>query len=340
MVIAGTYSIDLFMKDKFIFPNAYMEEAENLPELKEKIYDIYFILSGDRYVIEKYIGQGNCLILYILNCTKKQTCVASFDVKASLRVPDISYLTIEMQDNNSMIKIGYNTSGVEYLKDNDQFAYNVYMERVNRGGQFSLMIHAKNVFEMQMAADGIEYLQEYEVLYIGKSKKENIFDRLNGHSTLQKIMRDTMRSSNDKELYIMIHSIGAKQFEIEDIDAANTSIVLGNTLNRTFKLDTGIDNDNMIDIAEALLISHFKPDYNDKLKKSDGLEKLATYNRIGNAEINPITFSLDLYWEESGEKMKLFTSETQTATKGRWLECRFDNGEVKISVVDLPDELY
>ena len=173
-----------------------------------------------------------------------------------------------------------------------------------------------------------------------KLKRKNIFDRLNNHSTLQKIMRDSMRDGDNREIYVFIHSVGIKRFVQQDLNMYNASFVFGNTVEKADELNNGIQNDDIINIAEALLISHFKPVYNEKLKKDDGLVRLATYRRIGEAEVNPIAFSIDLFWEGSGEKMLLYTSDTNTKTKGRYIECCFDNNKVNITYEDVPDCIY
>lgn len=339
-MIKGACLLDLYMKESYIFPNIYMEEADKISELKEKEYDIYFILKSDKYVIRQYVENGYVLVINIFNCTGKKSHFAYFDIRSSFRVPDTSYLCITLKDNNSLLKIQYNDKGISYLKDNDSFAYNIYAERTMGGESFDFMIHAKSLVEMQMMSDGIEYNQEYEVLYIGQSKRKNIFDRLKNHSTLQKIMRDNMRAGDNKEIYILLHSVGIKRFVQQDLNMYNASFIFGNTVGSINELDNGIQKEDIVNIAEALLISHFKPEYNDKLKKDDGLEKLSTYRRIGEAEINPIAFSIDLFWEETGEKMVLQTLETKTATKGRYFECYFGNNEVNITYEDVPDCIY
>lgn len=339
-MIKGNCLLDLYMKERNIFPNSYMEEVENTPELKEKKYDIYYILSGDKYIISQYIEAGHVLEVEILNCTTYKRVFAHFDIGTTFRVPDTSYLSILIIDRGSMLKITYKDKGVEYLKENDTFAYDIYCERTKGGENFECLIHAKSLFDRQMQSDGKEFMQEYEVLYIGQSKRKNIFDRLKNHSTLQKIMRDKLREGDNKELYVLIQSVGIKRFVQQNFEIYNSLFVFGNKLNAEEDIAGGINNDDIINIAEALLISHFKPHYNEKLVKDDGLEKLSTYRRIGDAEVNPIALSVDLFWEESGEQMILYTSETKTTTKGRYLECYFENNKINITYEDVPDYLY
>lgn len=339
-MINGTCLLDLYMKEKYIFPNTYMEEAERTSEWKEKKYAIYYILKSDKYVIRQYFEEGHILRIDIFNCTSKKSYLVSCDIRSSFLVPDSTYISISLKNNNSLLKIEYNDKGIKYLKENDSLGCNVYTGKNKDGESLSYMIHAKSLLDMQMQFVEKEYEQEYEILYIGQSKRENIFDRLKNHSTLQKIMRDDMCNGGDKELYVLIHSVGIKHFEQKDLNMYNASFIFGNMLRTIDELDNGIQNQDIINIAEALLISHFKPFYNDKLKKDEGLEKLATYSKIGEAEINPIAFSIDLFWEGSGEKMILYTLETKTATKGRYLECHFEDNKVNITCEEVPDCIY
>lgn len=340
MFVKGCCSIDLYMEEFFMFPNSYIDEAQKVPFLKEKIYDVYYILYGDKYVIRQYFEMDGFLKVIVENCTKKNMYCVNYDARALFRVPDISYLNISLVSGDTFLKVEYNEKGIDFLKENRKCLYVTYCERIEENGCFCDMIHAKMLCALQLKADGIEYTGEYEVLYIGQSKRKNIFDRLNNHSKLQKIMRDTFKNAEEREIYIMIHSLGSKCYVQDEMEAYNVSIISGNTLSRSFEFENGISHDDMIDIGEAMLISHFKPEYNDKLKRDDGLEKLSTYRKIGKHDINPINFSLDLYMASYGEKMVLKTEVTSTSTKARILECCFENDKVITSFSDLPDKYY
>ena len=332
-------TLDLYMKNIFIFPNVYMEEAEAMAKRSGIEYDIYYILKGDKYIINQYEEVDTCLEIEILNCSKKEKYFACFDVSTSFGVPNTTYLNITLKDNDSMLKIEYNYKGVSYIEKNDILIYEKYNEYTKGGKPFFWMFHAENLLDMQIKANGMEYNREYEVLYIGQSKRKNIFDRLRNHSTLQKIMRDNVRNETDKDIYLLVHSVGMHAYVNYDLKQYNTKILLGSTVSSINELENNIKQSDIVNIAEALLILHFKPAYNEKLKKDCGLEKLSTYRRIGDTDINPIALSVDLYREESGEKMVLKTLQTETKTKARVIQCYFDD-EVEITYEDLPDFMY
>lgn len=125
-------------------------------------------------------------------------------IRDTFRVPDVSYLLVSIEDNQSLLKVSYNS--------------------------------------------------------------KDIFDRLNNHSTIQKIMREFYRAEKDKEIYIMLHSVGVKHFNEAILQRYLTTFVTSRKLDRDFKLEEDIDENSMIDMAEALLILHFQPEYN---KQSD-----------------------------------------------------------------------
>lgn len=96
----------------------------------------------------------------------------------------------------------------------------------------------------------------------------------------------------------------------------------------------------MINIAEALFISYFQPKYNDRLKSREGREKLSTYRKIDNAEINPIILTFDLYYEEVKKKLILKTDLESTQNKVLMIECVFENENLDVNCINFPDAFY
>lgn len=47
-MVEGICAIELYMQERYIFPVAYMQVAENIQKLSEKVYDIYYILYISR----------------------------------------------------------------------------------------------------------------------------------------------------------------------------------------------------------------------------------------------------------------------------------------------------
>lgn len=340
-MVKGNCAIEIYMGRKYLFPYNFLDEAKENFKNQTDEYDIYFVLRGHSYCIEYGHDYGNIYEVVVRDLFNKKAYKVQFDIKNSLYVPNMTYIKTELLNNNTILKFEYNEEGLEYLKKYDSEMYNIYCESIRNKGYFCLMIHAKSIMDLFFKCNNLEHNEEYEVLYIGQSKRRDIFDRLSNHSTIQRICRENSRSTNNLELYLMIHSVDSKKFDELNINTYNTRVVSTLNLDSNFSLFDKIDKNCIIDIAEAMLISHFQPMYNKKLKSKNGNEKLATYSKFGMVKINPITFALDLYWEEIKEKMILKTNIMEMACKARIIKCEFaDNNEVKLGYEDLPDIIY
>lgn len=332
-------AIELYVNKKYLFPNNYLEEVKSSILADENDYDIYFILHGDAFKINEISENGRLLHIIVVNITNGSKYFINIDVFMSFFVPNCSYLVISSLDEGSILKVEYNKKGIEYLKKYCPEEYKVYAEHLEKEGHADVIIHAKSLMGMQMESNGQEHVEQYDVLYIGQTKQDDIFNRLNNHGTLQRIMRESYRSSSQKDLYILILSIATKHIETSSIPFYNANFLLSNTLNKGFKLNN-LKKDSMINIAEALFISYFQPKYNDRLKSREGREKLSTYRKIDNAEINPIILTFDLYYEEVKKKLILKTDLESTQNKVLMIECVFENENLDVNCINFPDAFY
>lgn len=332
-------AIELYVNKKYLFPNNYMEEARSNILADQNDYDIYFILHGDAYKIRGFKENERLLHIVVVNITDNSKYLIDFDVLESFRVPYCSYLEIKLVDEGSILNIEFNDKGIEYLKQYCSKEYQVYMEQIEKRGYFYVSLHAKFLVEMLMESNKQEHVEHYDILYIGQTKQDDIFNRLNSHGTLQRIMRETYRSNSQKELYIIILSIATKHIEASILPHYNAHFLLSNTLAKGFELNA-LKKDAMINIAEALFISYFQPKYNDKLKSREGREKLNTYRKIDDAEINPINLTFDLYYEDTKKKLILKTDLETTENKVLMIECVFNKESLSVNCIDFPDAFY
>ncbi|MBS7009570.1 hypothetical protein [Anaerostipes sp.] len=332
-------SIELYVNKKYLFPNNYLEEARSNTLLDENEYDIYFILLGDSYKIKGIYEDERLLHIIVVNITDNNKYLIDVDVLESFRVPYCSCLEIKLADEGAILNIEYNDKGIEYLKKYCPKEYYVYMDRIEKEGYFHVSMHAKFLVEMLMESNKQEHVEQYDILYIGQTKQDDIFNRLNSHHTLQRIMRETYRSNSQKELYIIILSIATKHIETSILPDFNTYFYLSNTLAKGFELNA-LKKDAMINMAEALFISYFQPKYNKRLKSREGREKLNTYRKIDNAEINPIILTFDLFYEDTKKKLILKTDLETTRNKVLMIECAFKKDSLSVTCIDFPDAFY
>lgn len=328
-------AIELYVNKKYLFPNNYLEEARAISLDERSDYDIYFILHGDAFKIIGVRESGPLLHIIVVNLTKNVKYSIMFDVE-SLGVPYCSYLEISLVDEGSILKIEYNNKGIEYLKEYCPKEYQVYMERIKKEGACYFSIHAQYLVEMKMESKEQEYVEHYEILYIGQTKQDDIFNRLNSHETLQRIMRETYRSNSQKELYILILSIATKHIQTLNSPYYNAHFLFSNTLAKDFEVNA-LKKDAMINIAEALFISYFQPKYNDRLKSRERREKLNTYRKINDAEINPIILTFDLYYEDTKKKLSLKTDLEKTINKVLMIKCVFEKEGLSVNSINFLD---
>lgn len=328
--------LDISMGQKYILNYNYLDEARELVNGKE--YSLYFVLLGDKYRIKAISSRGNILNVLCMNECVEKAFLVSLDMLELFRAKDINCLNVEIIDTGNKLHIEYSEEGIEFLKENFQNEYLKYEYTINNFGAFWIEIHVDNLMSRAFSNGAYDYARKYEVLYIGQSKQEDIFNRLDNHSTIQKIHRETGKKYIDKELYILLSGVSCKVFDRKYVKRYNTEFMFSNSLGSQFQLMETIHIEEAIDIAEALLIAHFKPEYNSKLKEAKS--NLKTYSKFRDVNIQKVYFSLDLYWKMTKEKSILSTDEISTATKARVITCSYENDAVEIIYEDLDDIFY
>ena len=141
----------------------------------------------------------------------------------------------------------------------------------------------------------------------------------------------------------MVTGVHAKLYKEYNFENYSTNIITSNTLQDEFAINKGqIAREETVDIAEAMLILFFKPEYNTILKNTKKPELLETYRIFNECLINPITYSLDLYFEEIKNKIVLKTDVECTEYKLNILKCEFDSkGKVdSIKLEHYMEDLY
>ncbi len=328
--------LDISMGQKYILNYNYLDEAREIVNGKE--YSLYFVLLGDKYRIKSISSRENILNIFCLNECDEEVFSVPFDMLASFRAKDIRCLNVEILDAGNKLHIEYTKDGIDFLRKNFPNEYVKYEDAINNFGEFWTEIHVDNLMSMAFSNDDNDYIRKYKVLYIGQSKQEDIFDRLNNHSTMQKIHREIGRRYTDKELYILLSGVSCKVIDRQYVNHYNTEFMFSNSLGNQFQLMDTIHIEEAIDITEALLISHFKPEYNSKLKEANS--NLKTYSKFRDVNIQKVYFSLDLYWKMAKEKMVLFSNEISTKTKARIITCSYADDVVEITYEDLDDIFY
>lgn len=344
-MVKGNAAIEVFMKDKFIFPYDYLEEAKNELEVENK-YNVYFVLKGHRLILRnlQVVDEYNFYIeiFDVANCNVINMPINIF---VFLQLPSIKCVEINIVNNSSILQVDFTDMGMRYLNMYKPEFVERNKEFIEKIGHMRFQFHSQTLKDLFWEWRNKETVDEYELLYVGRTHNDTIYERLYNHTTIPKIIRClNKKDQNDKnEIYVMVTGVHAKLYKEYNFENYSTNIITSNTLQDEFAINKGqIAREETVDIAEAMLILFFKPEYNTILKNTKKPELLETYRIFNECLINPITYSLDLYFEEIKNKIVLKTDVECTEYKLNILKCEFDSkGKVdSIKLEHYMEDLY
>ncbi|MBE6034148.1 MAG: hypothetical protein E7222_05550 [Clostridiales bacterium] len=330
--------LEVYFDTEYIFPYMYLEDVRTLyPQYGNA--SIYMVMLADKYqIIEaQYFDQ---LVLKYMCLDSGTIDVISNISLFPFRVPH-EYVNLNICNYGTSIEIELNGFGIEYIKNN----YIEFFRQLDINRKVKMSIYDL----INISKQEEETRETYEVLYIGQSFDSsvgrNIFDRLSTHEKILKIYRDYNMKYRDKELVVFLLHPKSKLHTIMMPDLL-TTISLGNSYwQTTDELGEKITNATVINVIEAMLIYHFKPVYNIKLKNSIPNIDLKTYSELKNAGVHQIDLGLNLFFEPNKNCIQLFTETSKVCSKLRILHCFLENlyhkkSESEIEAEDINDELY
>lgn len=307
-------SLSIYSEEFLLFPD------NNLDLLKQHdIYftesNMYFVLSGEDYKIKKVKIKNKKIIIRYESVINKRKYKNKIPL-SELRIKNLSGLKAKAIDNDTNILI-YSTHQ-QYL-------------------DYRKLIPLHQIILLT------KHDEIYDVLYIGKSnpkkKNNNIYDRLSNHETILRIYREKEKYFGKKIMILIIKLNSKLKLQIstdKDIDIIATDSDWINT----YRLGKVVNKDNLINLAEAIMIYYFQPKYNKILKKRPD-SKLITYKTLNKKGINEVLVELTLYFENSDSTAYLKTKHIQTKNKHIIIKCNLDNlDNEEIVSIDYPDSLF
>lgn len=155
--------------------------------------------------------------------------------------------------------------------------------------------------EIHKRSDTEEPLLDFEVLYIGQAfgedGKRTAIDRLDSHSTLQKIYSEAMQRNPDSEIWILLAS-----FKQKNISSMNGLISMpkkneNKDFNRWLNFNNGdnpFSEKQKINFTEAALIKTFLPKYNKEFKDTFPNSSHSSYSECYSLDLNAIVVEMDM----------------------------------------------
>lgn len=343
MIVKVTIKIEktfeIFFEKEYIFPYTYMDLVR---EQKKEYIDgnIYMIMLTNKLeIIKALFAQGRLFVQYKDLETKKVYQISNL-VLFQFNIPD-KFVKVEICDYGTSLEIELTIDGLEYINQN--FSKMFYEHDFTQKKKVS-------IYDLlNISTQEVETKNEYKILYIGKSNPDNtyqtIFDRLTKHEKILQIYRDYNLKFRNKELMVFLLTAKYKLHNDISLDPL-TTIMFGNSKWKTFdKIGMKITEVNLMDVTEAMLIYHFKPEYNIEFKNSIPNIKLKTYSQLSEAKVNNIYLGLNLYLQKYKNCINLYTDTESVFSKLRILHCNLNDlykntSQTSIIAEDISDTEY
>lgn len=344
--VSGDSRLNAYVYKKFLFPYNQLDYTRKILADTVKDFTIYFVMSCGRKEIKSYEVHNE--YVYIKYCDidngeiKELTLNLIEKVCSNHLVLKILqfFFEYEICKSGSSFKVYISTEHMEQLRKIRPDIYAFFPEECKKSNLFFMEFDIYHL--IWESGDDEEKIEEYDLLYIGKSNADesdfDILRRLNSHKTIQKIMRDINLYYRSKDLMLMIFSFNSKLYRQYDLNNYFTNIILGDSSWEDANLLTNIkENQEMILLIEAILINHFKPKYNQQYVDKIPI-KSKIYKEFNRQKVNPISIELDLSMDKG--RIQLKSKGTKTETKMRTLECYKTDNAIVIDCEDLSDLLY
>lgn len=142
------------------------------------------------------------------------------------------------------------------------------------------------------------HLRNFEVLYVGQAFGDGTrtaLKRLQNHQTLQKILAETHAKNPDDEIMIFMFEYPSPQIHVSMDGVGKDAEISGqeDTDHITNIITSPPSEKEVVSMAEAGLIWYFKPEYNEKLKKSKPNSELKLLESCYRYDISGMTVEIN-----------------------------------------------
>lgn len=291
--------LNVFTSFKTLIP---VEGLEDLSKKDKHRYHIYGILSYDQVFFDtektKITEKGMQVGLFTMGGGKKE-----YELPVGTILPDLDYSKAELKISFPPTKMNVR------IKDED-FLNKHFGSKPPEADYIEADIMAQELF--QCMAEYFMHVQEFEVLYIGqaygKDGNRTAFDRLEQHSTLQKILTEYRNDHPDKHIYVLLLEI-QKQLLMSFDGRSKEYIKTEEESDKHMKqVCCNLPEEvQAINITEAALINYFKPEYNINFVDNFPNENHKGYRQYYDLDYNALSVEVDLRFDNA-PSMQLYTS--------------------------------
>ena len=307
------FGLNVYTSHKCIIP------IEHLKFVKDnRNYHIYSILSSPkvRYLKDSFRTTEKYLS-FVLEIQRMD----SFEKIEVNRVIVGSHLN----HRNLSLRCNYPYNNLEVEIDND-------IATDQKMGGFILNAHdALGMF--------VDRVCEFEVLYIGqafgKDGERIATDRLQSHSSLQRILTDYYSSHPDKQLHVALFEFTPQIHASFD---GLTGKCIATNQEENDHLNDVISNllkyNQIINITEAAMINYFKPSYNKDFVDNFPDTGHKGYSQYYDLDYNSLVVEIDLEFDTAG-LVQLFTATNRMNSSFDYIQYELFNDPNRKSMFDI-----
>ncbi|MBU5461083.1 hypothetical protein [Anaerostipes sp. MSJ-23] len=313
--------LNVFTSYKTIIP---VEVFRELKETDLHRYHIYGILSYNQVFFRKEkikVTEDGIKIAFFMIKDGKEI---DYELPLIKVCEGLDYHKIHIEILYPAINMVVSITDEDFLKKNPQIQKNIEIS-----AQDFFMIVSKILVSRL----------EYEVLYIGqaygKDGSRTAFDRLESHSTLQKILEEYSGHYADKHIYILLLEMQSSLAMSFDGISQNFTKSEEESSKHLTEVCSDLPQENqIINIAEAAMINYFKPAYNVNFVENFPNENHKGYRQYFDLDYNALTVEIDLDFPDA-PNIQLYTEQNRIANSFDFIRYKLFNDDNRQSMYDV-----
>lgn len=285
-----------------------------------------------RMIFDKAMeGCNTSQICYYMNEQKVPTLFTIIeDKEVDYELPFLEF--IEGADHRKIeIRVSYpGTKMILVIKDEEFLRKNPKVKRI-------VEIKAQNLY--MFSAKSIVSREEYEILYIGQSYgkkgRRTALDRLEAHSTLQKILTEYKEEHPDKHIYILLLEMEARLAMSFDGISKKFTKSEDESMEHLKKVCSDLPKEEqIINIVEAAMINYFKPEYNVNFVENFPDKNHKGYRQYFDLDYNMLTIEIDLSFDDA-PSVQFYTSTNKVTSSLDFIRYKLFNDNTRKSMYDI-----
>ena len=313
--------LDVFTSFANIVPVEHLEKVGKIDSHK---YHIYSILAYHQFYFKKEktycTPEGVQITLF--------ATIDGHEVEYELplfSINKISMNAIKVELNMPYTSLTISVDNEEFLQEHPEYYH------------YKKTMYAQDLF--MIFASKIVKKTEFKVLYIGqafgKEGRRTAFDRLESHSTLQKILIDCQAKYADKHIYVMLMEFTPQLLSVFDgISETYTKTEEESDQHMHEVLSNLPELDQVINITEAALINYFKPEYNINFVENFPDENHKGYRQYFDLDYNALSVEINLEFDGLN-CVQLYTETNNVKTAYDFIQYQLYNDNNRLNMYDI-----